>query len=253
MLTQSVRRPLGAWKGVMRCARQQPRTPLLRTMATETTPTSPSSTSAPPPPKPTLPTPSLYRLKPKTPNAPPRSVFAVYPQARSAKDMTPEPLKSYHAQQIGYLDPTGARTALFSRRNRDGAKPGDVLMVTTKKGEPFSGVCLSIRRRGVDTAVLLRNHLTRVGVEMWFKVYSPNVVGIQIVSRRPRRARRARLFYMRQPKHDMGNVDHLVAAWRRTRNIFKSRAGKAAEAKAAAAAAAAAKAKGKGKGKEAKP
>lgn len=65
--------------------------------------------------------------------------------------------------------------------------------------------------------------MAKVPVEMWFKIYSPNVQGIEIVWRRPKRARRARLTYMRQPKHDMGNVDHLVDAWRRTRNVFSSK------------------------------
>lgn len=100
-----------------------------------------------------------------------------------------------------------------------------MLQVSTRKGggEPFAGVCLSIRRAGVDTAILLRNHVSRVPVEMWFKVYSPNVAGVEVVWRRPRRARRARLTYMRRAKHDMGNVDHLVDAWRRTRNVFTTK------------------------------
>jgi large subunit ribosomal protein L19 len=72
-----------------------------------------------------------------------------------------------------------------------------VLLVRLKNGDPFAGVCLNIRRRGVDTGILLRNQLTRVGVEMWFKIYSPNVEGIEVVQRREKRARRARLYYMR--------------------------------------------------------
>lgn len=149
----------------------------------------------------------------------------MYPRVPSARKTCPAALESYHAQQIRRLDRSGARTALFSKTNPDAAKPGDVLQVTTRKGggEPFAGVCLSIRRAGVDTAILLRNHVSRVPVEMWFKVYSPNVVGVEVVWRRPRRARRARLTYMRKPKHDMGNVDHLVDAWRRTRNVFTTK------------------------------
>ncbi|KAI0816417.1 translation protein SH3-like domain-containing protein [Xylaria sp. FL0064] len=242
MFTQTVaRRPLGAWKGALRRARQQRSTPILvpctRTMATETTPTTTSAVEPPPPPMPTAtttptPKPFIYSLKPQNPRTPVRSRFAVYPRVPSSRSATPAPLVAYHAQQIRRLDPKGLRTQLFSKKNRDSAKPGDVLQVTTKRGEPFAGVCLSIRRAGVDTAILLRNHLTKVGVEMWYKVYSPNVLGIEIVWRRPKRARRARLTYMRQPKHDMGNVDHLVAEWRRTRNVFssKGRAGKGAAA-----------------------
>lgn len=36
-----------------------------------------------------------------------------------------------------------------------------------------------------------------VGVEMWVKVYSPNVQAIEVVKRVEKRARRAKLFYMR--------------------------------------------------------
>lgn len=49
----------------------------------------------------------------------------------------------------------------------------------------------------MDTGVLLRNQFTRTGVEMWVKVYSPNVAGIEVVQRKERRARRARLYFMR--------------------------------------------------------
>ncbi|KAI1426729.1 translation protein SH3-like domain-containing protein [Xylaria sp. FL1777] len=233
MLTQNAAwRPLGAWKGALRRARQQRPMPIPipfpRTLATETTPTPPSAVEPPPmsaatPTPPPPPKPYMHALRPQTPRTPTRSTFAVYPQVPSSKAQVPAALESYHAQQVRRLDPSGLRTRLFSKASRDSAKPGDVLQVTTRRGEPFAGVCLSIRRAGVDTAILLRNHLTKVGVEMWYKIYSPNVLGIEIVWRRPKRARRARLTYMRQPKHDMGNVDHLVAEWRRTRNVFSSK------------------------------
>ena len=35
------------------------------------------------------------------------------------------------------------------------------------------------------------------GVEMWVKIYSPNVTAIEVVKRAEKRARRARLYYMR--------------------------------------------------------
>ncbi|KAI1766337.1 translation protein SH3-like domain-containing protein [Hypoxylon sp. FL1150] len=227
MITQSTRRPLSSWKAVFRRCRQQQQQQILmpfRAMATETTPTQPSSTPPPPPAIP-LQKPKFHAIKSNLPSKPIRTAFAVYPRVASARKTCPAALESYHAQQIQRLDRTGARTALFSKTNPDAAKPGDVLQVTTRKGggEPFAGVCLSIRRAGVDTAILLRNHVSRVPVEMWFKVYSPNVVGVEVVWRRPRRARRARLTYMRSPKHDMGNVDHLVDAWRRTRNVFTTK------------------------------
>lgn len=71
------------------------------------------------------------------------------------------------------------------------------MLVRQRDGDPFSGVVMVIRRAGADTGILLRAQLTRVGVEMWFKIYSPTVTGIEIVQRTRKRKRRARLFYLR--------------------------------------------------------
>jgi hypothetical protein len=65
---------------------------------------------------------------------------------------------------------------------------------------------------------------------MWFKIYNRNVAGIEIVKRRPKRARRARLTYMRKPKHDMGSVEQLVFAWKKSRKVYSSTRGGATAA-----------------------
>lgn len=155
----------------------------------------------------------------------------VYPPPPSAKTACKDPVAAVAEAQIATLDPTGARKTLFSRKNPEAAKVGDILLVKFKTGDPYSGVCLNIRHRGVDTSILLRNQLTRVGVEMWVKIFSPNVQGIEVVQRREKRARRARLYYMRcvlqepytiemqgfvltwfirKPEHDMGSVQNIV-------------------------------------------
>ncbi|KAK4106837.1 hypothetical protein N658DRAFT_415196 [Parathielavia hyrcaniae] len=228
--TPLARRPLSCLKASLRQARQHKL--LTRPMATEATQ---RTTTPPPPPRRPLEH-NFFPLTDRKTKAL-RSAFAVYPSTTVAgkQALRPPPanvLQSLHEAQMKRMDPTGARTALFAK-TREAAKVGDVLLVTHRRGgEPFAGVCLSIRRRGVDTAVLLRNHLARVGVEMWFKVYNKNVAGIEIVKRRAKRARRARLTYMRQPKHDMGSVADLVFAWKRSRKVFST--GKpAAAAKAA--------------------
>lgn len=215
-----------------------------------------------------LPDHNFYQLKdPKTKKL--RSAFAVYetPAIKTQPDPTkwakrvpknavrvpatklpgllippPDPMPMLHAAQITRMDPTGARTALLAK-TRHGARPGDILMVSHRRGgEPFSGVCLSIRRAGIDSAVLLRNHLNKVGVEMWYKIYNKNVAGIEIVKRARKRARRARLTYMRQAKHDMGSVSEIVAQWKKTRKVLGSKGAGAAKAMAAKAKAAKAKA-----------
>jgi large subunit ribosomal protein L19 len=170
----------------------------------------------------------------KTRNKLYRTGFAVYTPPPSVTKKFPDPMPTHHAQQIARMDPTGARRALFAKRPGS-VRVGDVLMVTTRRAmEPFSGVCISIRRAGIETAILLRTALAGTGVEMWFKIYSRNVAGIDIVKRRERRARRARLTYMRQPKHDMGAVEHLVREWRRTRVVIGRQSSKTKATQAAA-------------------
>ncbi|KAK0669658.1 translation protein SH3-like domain-containing protein [Cercophora samala] len=233
------RRPLGCLKTTLRQARQHKI--FSRSMATEVQ----ATTSTPKSPPSQGPDQNFYRLVDKKTKSV-RSAFALYPQplAAAGKPLSPpsttNPVAALHEFQIKKLDPTGARTALFAR-TREAAKVGDILLVTHRRGgEPFAGVCLSIRRAGIDTAVLLRNHIGKVGVEMWFKVYNRNVAGIEIVKRRLKRARRARLTYMRKPKHDMGSVAEFVSAWRKSRRVFQT---KGAKGKAGAAAGAGGKKK----------
>lgn len=57
---------------------------------------------------------------------------------------------------------------------------------------------------------------------MWVKIYSPNVRGIEVVKRAKKRARRARLYYMRKPKHDKGSVEGEVEEYLRRRRLIRS-------------------------------
>lgn len=127
-----------------------------------------------------------------------RKKLKIYPPPPSPRAKCKDPIAALTESQLAALDPTGERRALFDyRRNPRSVKVGDILRVTFKNGDPFSGVCLSIRLRGIDTSFLLRNELTRVGVEMAVKVFSPNVESVEIVQRTEKRKRRARLYYMR--------------------------------------------------------
>ncbi|KAG4428201.1 hypothetical protein IFR05_016315 [Cadophora sp. M221] len=201
-------RPLSCWKSILRHSRQQKAATRSLTTYHKPTPLSKRPASTP--------------SKTTTQSAP-RQLKVVAPPISFAK-ICREPLKAFTEDQIAILDPTGARSHLFSRTNTEAAKVGDILLVRMKTGDPFAGVCINIRRRGVDSAILLRNELTRVGVEMWYKIYSPNVEGIEVVQRREKRARRARLTYMRKPKHDMGSVQNIVLAYQRSRSALKSSA-----------------------------
>lgn len=143
-----------------------------------------------------------------------------YPPPPTPAATFKDPVQCVERAQIAELDPTGARTELFSRTNPEAARTGDILLVRQRSGDQFAGVCISIRRRGVDSAILLRNELTRIGVEMWYKIYSPNVQSIEVVQRMEKRPRRARLTYMRKPKHDMRSVEIIVQQYQRQRMVL---------------------------------
>ncbi|KUJ17496.1 mitochondrial ribosomal protein-like protein [Mollisia scopiformis] len=196
-------RPLSCWKSLLRHARHQK-------VATRSLTTYHKSVTF-----------SKYEIPTPGASIEVTRKIKTYPPPQSPAQKFKEPLKDFTKHQISILDPTGARTHLFSKTNPEAAKVGDILLVRLKTGDPFAGVCINIRRRGVDTGILLRNELTRVGVEMWYKIYSPNVEGIEVVQRREKRARRARLTYLRKPKHDMGSVQNIVLAYQRSRGAMR--------------------------------
>ncbi|QKX61180.1 uncharacterized protein TRUGW13939_08327 [Talaromyces rugulosus] len=160
------------------------------------------------------------RLRPQ----PPKKKWKIVESPKAISSTCNTPVEAVAEAQMAVLDPTGDRRALFDyRRSTRSVRPGDIIRVTFKSGDPFSGICLSIRSRGIDTSVLLRNQLTRVGVEMSIKVFSPNVEGVEIVQRTEKRKRRARIYYMRQPKHDIGTVEGIVNNYLRKKSAMSGR------------------------------
>jgi len=143
-----------------------------------------------------------------------------------AAPRTKDPIADLTAIQLRVLDPAGTRQRLFSRDNKDAIRVGDIVQVRRTNGEPFAGVLINLRRRGVDTAILLRNQVTRIGVEMWFKLYSPSIEGVDLVQRAEKRKRRAKLYYMRKPEHDIGSVQGIVNQYVRKRAMLRGEGGK---------------------------
>lgn len=60
------------------------------------------------------------------------------------------------------------------------------------------------------------------GVEMWVKVYSPLVRSVEVVKRAEKRARRARLYYLRKAEHDRGSVEGEVEGYLKRRRLIRS-------------------------------
>ncbi|KAI9302052.1 translation protein SH3-like domain-containing protein [Cunninghamella echinulata] len=121
-------------------------------------------------------------------------------------------------QQIEQRSQQDQRHLLFSRKNPNGIKPGSVVVVETLNGpnetttSSFMGICIAIRRKGIDTSFTLRNLVMRVGVEQRYSLYSPLIQSIKVVKQTNElKVRRAKLFYLRdQPKV----FQPLQALWR---------------------------------------
>lgn len=137
-------------------------------------------------------------------------------EAKTCKD----PISVVDSRQLAFLDPTGARAKLFDKTNKDRARVGDILLTTFKSGEQASGVILSIKGSAPHTSVLLRNNLTGVGMEMSVKVHSPLVQSMEVAQRTTKRKRRARIYYLRKPEHDVGSVQKVVDQYVRQRAML---------------------------------
>ena len=106
----------------------------------------------------------------------------------------------------------------FSKRHPERIQAGSVLTVMLNHApNTFSGVLLSVRRRGLDTSFVLRNVINRTGVEMQFYPASPHVKDIKIIHRAGggvsstgkaagRRMRRSKLFYLRDSPEKMSAI-----------------------------------------------
>lgn len=155
----------------------------------------------------------LMSTAPKARNAPyPFSKTALIPPAPPVPP--PKPLRQGKGL-MHYLKtslPTPEKQAmirqLFSRHSYTRLYPGYILNVTLDHAPTtFTGVLLSIRRRGPDTSFVLRNIIQRTGVEMQFFVNSPHLKEIKVVQRPPSgRMRRAKLFYLRDSPEKMSMI-----------------------------------------------
>jgi len=103
---------------------------------------------------------------------------------------------------------------LFSRQHPQRLLPGSVLTITLEHAPGiFSGVLMSVRRRGPDTSFVLRNVIQRTGVEVQFFVNSPHLKDIKVVQKagggpgkEGRRQRRAKLFFLRDSPSKMSSI-----------------------------------------------
>ncbi|KAF8232457.1 hypothetical protein L208DRAFT_1397442 [Tricholoma matsutake] len=155
----------------------------------------------------------LMTTAPKARNGPyPFSKTALIPPAPSLPPPKPVRQGKGLMQYLKTSLPTAEKQAmlrkLFSRHSYSRLYPGSIVTVTLDHAPTtFTGVLLSIRRRGPDTSFILRNIIQRTGVEMQFFVNSPHLKDVKLVQKPPKgRMRRAKLFYLRDSPEQMSMI-----------------------------------------------
>ena len=80
--------------------------------------------------------------------------------------------------------------------------PGDTVRVNVKvvegtreRVQAFEGVCIALKRSGINSSFTVRKLSYGEGVERVFPLYSPRIESIEVVRRG--RVRRAKLYYLR--------------------------------------------------------
>ncbi|KAJ2617477.1 hypothetical protein H4S08_000319 [Coemansia sp. RSA 1365] len=121
------------------------------------------------------------------------------------EEKRPNVMKIIERESLARADVDG-RSKLFVRRAhpKDRLCAGDVVFVETFNSmsdtsatSSFTGVCIAIYRRGIDTSFILRNMVLNVGVEVRFMAYSPLMKRIEIIQK-AKKSKRAKLFYLRE-------------------------------------------------------
>ncbi|CCG81928.1 putative Mitochondrial ribosomal protein [Taphrina deformans PYCC 5710] len=133
---------------------------------------------------------------------------------------------------LSRVDPTGERQAMISRKNSKGLRVGQALSIYAYNNYPaptpisvFSGYLIGIKRSGVESSLRIRSRVMRIGTEMRFPVFSPTIKEIRVIKETPpKKIRRAKLFYMRDEKHDRGSVDAILKADRERREVSEKSA-----------------------------
>ncbi|ETV65890.1 ribosomal protein L19 [Aphanomyces astaci] len=87
-------------------------------------------------------------------------------------------------------------------------KPGDAVEVeimlnkSTQKTQRIKGVVIAERNRGISSSFTIRNHIAECGYEQTIFKHSPLLVSVKMIKEKfisngKKRARRAKLFYLR--------------------------------------------------------
>ncbi|CCH42775.1 50S ribosomal protein L19 [Wickerhamomyces ciferrii] len=131
-------------------------------------------------------------------------------------------LDIYKEQCFEKLDPEGWRRALLKFKSPTEIKTGDVIRVVynTRAIPPFMGQIIGISRGGVEASVVLRNNITKLGVEMRIKIFSPLISRIDIVKKPLKRKPGRKHYFIKGTKLDVKDLEADLKKSRRKNKSF---------------------------------
>lgn len=136
-------------------------------------------------------------------------------RTKSVKDI-------YHEQALEKLDPLGWRRRLIHGSREETLFAGDVVRVvyTTRAIPQFLGQIIGINRKKTDSSILLRNMVTKIGVEMRVKIFSPLIQRIDLVKRPLKKLPRNKHYYIRHTRHEVKDLEAQVKRERKKMRQF---------------------------------
>ncbi|KIY67350.1 hypothetical protein CYLTODRAFT_437062 [Cylindrobasidium torrendii FP15055 ss-10] len=113
----------------------------------------------------------------------------------------------YLIKTLGPADKREMIWRLFNRKSPEHLIPGSIVSVTQEHAPTqFTGVLLAVRRRGVDSTLLVRNIVNRTGVEIQVHAMSPHVKEIKLLRKPVKRTKRAKLYFLRDDPDKMSQI-----------------------------------------------
>lgn len=121
-----------------------------------------------------------------------------------------ESLMSYvKSQQLKKLDPSGTKSALVNKHNHSKLRAGDIVRIIYQNRQPpITAMIIGIKRNGADSNILMRNNVSKTGVEFRISIFNPIVERIDILRRPVRYRRRNKLYYIRGNQLDVGDLEN---------------------------------------------
>lgn len=164
-----------------------------------------------------------YGLKPSVNLITQRATFIIPTKGRKTIPVY-EPLATAHKDRklmelieeslYAKYDPSGWRRELISKENKEGLRSGDIIRVNYQNDPNnalgFVGYILAIDRNGPDSTILLRNKITKVGVELRVSLFNPIIERIDIIRKPHKYNGRLRHYYIRDTKLDVGDLETLI-------------------------------------------